>query len=268
MGHADHQTRASRVPVGPVRDRATTVTSISLLLIAAVAWADVIRMGLGEPDMMMTMFMPMTLSDGIAFVASWAVMMTAMMLPSALPMIGLYGATQRGEAPTASRGVPVAVFTLVYLAVWAASGAPVYLVHTGLMALPPAAFAYGVAVILLAAGAFQLSPLKRACLRACQSPLGFLLGHWRAGLRGSLALGWSHAMYCLGCCWALMVVLVAAGAMGLAWVLLIAAVVAAEKLLPRGEWIARATGGAFLLLGVAVALRPDLVTALRGGHAM
>ena len=126
----------------------------------------------------------------------------------------------------------------------------------------------GVAAILLAAGVFQLSPLKQACLRACRSPLGFMLGHWRAGLRGSLVLGWSHAVYCLGCCWALMVVLVAAGAMGLAWVLLITAVVAAEKLLPGGEWIARATGAAFLLLGVAVALRPALVTALRAGHAM
>ena len=252
----------------PVRDRAVVGTSISLLLIAGVAWVDVIRSSLGPPDMMMTMFMPMTISDGLAFVASWGVMMTAMMLPSALPMIGLYGATQRGEATTPTRGVPVAVFTLVYLAVWAASGVPVYLAHTGLMALSPRAFAYGVAAILLAAGVFQLSPLKQACLRACRSPLGFLLGHWRAGLRGSLALGWAHALFCLGCCWALMVVLVAAGAMGLAWVLLITAVVAAEKLLPRGEWIARATGGAFLLLGVAVALRPDLVTALRGGHAM
>jgi predicted metal-binding membrane protein len=268
MGPADRQMSASREPLVPVRDRAVVGTSISLLLIAAAAWIDVIRSSLGAPDMMMSMFMPMTLSDGLAFVASWGVMMTAMMLPSALPMIGLYGATQRREARTAPRGVPVAVFTLVYLAVWAASGAPVYLAHTGLMALSPRAFAYGVAAILLAAGVFQLSPLKQACLRACRSPLGFLLGHWRAGLRGSLALGWSHAVYCLGCCWALMVVLVAAGAMGLAWVLLISAVVAAEKLLPRGEWIARATGGAFLLLGVAVALRPDLVTALRGGHAM
>src|SRR6185295_15219273 len=158
----------------------------------------------------------------------------------------------------------VAVFTLVYLAVWVASGGPVYLAHTGLMALSPRAFAYGVAAILLAAGVFQLSPLKQACLRACRSPLGFLLGHWRGGLRGSLALGWSHAMYCLGCCWALMVVLVAAGAMGLAWVLLIAAIVAAEKLLPRGEWIARATGAVFLLLGTVAALYPHLVNVLRG----
>ena len=268
MVPAERQMPVSREALAPVRDRAGVITSLVLLLIAAVAWIDVIRSSLGAPDMMMTMFMPITMSDGLAFVASWGVMMTAMMLPSALPMIGLYGATQRGRAGTMPKGVPVAVFTLVYLAVWAASGVPVYLAHTALMALSPRAFSYGVAAILLAAGMFQLSPLKQACLRACRSPLGFLLGHWRAGLRGSLALGWSHAMYCLGCCWALMVVLVAAGAMGLAWVLLITAVVAAEKLLPRGEWIARATGGAFLLLGVAVALRPDLVTALRGGHAM
>ena len=255
-------------PPAPPRNRAAIVTSVALLVIAAAAWVDVIRSSLGAPDMMMTMFMPLTLSDAVAFVASWGVMMTAMMLPSALPMIALYAATQRGERAAAPRGVPVAVFTLVYLAVWAVSGAPVYLAHTGLMALSPRAFAYGVAGTLLAAGLFQLSPLKRACLRACRSPLGFLLGHWRAGLRGSLVLGWSHALYCLGCCWALMVVLVAAGAMGLAWVLLITAVVAAEKLLPRGEWIARATGGAFLVLGMAAAVYPDLVNLLRGAHAM
>jgi predicted metal-binding membrane protein len=266
MSPPDGPRPAFREPRVLVPDRAARVTSILLLLIAAVAWVDVIRSSLGAPDMMMTMFMPVTLADGLAFVASWGVMMVAMMLPSALPMIGLYGAMLRGGA--VPRGAPIAAFTLVYLAVWTASGVPVYLAHTALMALSPRTFAYGVAALLLAAGAFQLSPLKQACLRACPSPLGFLLSHWRAGLRGSLALGWSHAMYCLGCCWGLMVVLVAAGAMGLTWVLLIAAVVAAEKLLQGGEWMARATGGAFLLLGVAVVWRPDLVTALRGGQAM
>src|SRR4029450_9846099 len=135
---------------------------------------------------------------------------------------------------------------------------------TALMALPGYAFAYGVALILVAAGVYQLSPLKQACLRACRSPLGFLLGHWRAGRRGSLALGWCHAVYCLGCCWALMLVLVAAGAIGPPWALLVTAVAAAENLLPGGGWIARATGVAFLLLGAAVTLRPELVMVLRG----
>ena len=78
-------------------------------------------------------------------------------------------------------------------------------------------------------------------------------------------MGWAHALYCLGCCWALMVVLVVAGAMGLPWVLLIAAIVAAEKLVPGGEWVARLTGVALMLLGVAVAVRPDFAVALRAG---
>jgi hypothetical protein len=109
------------------------------------------------------------------------------------------------------------------------------------MAVNPAVLAYITAGVLVAAGLFQASPLKQVCLRHCRSPLGFLMGHWRAGWRGGLAMGWAHACYCLGCCWALMVVLVVAGAMGLPWVLLIACVVAAEKLLPGGQWIARAT---------------------------
>jgi predicted metal-binding membrane protein len=179
------------------------------------------------------------------------------------------GATRGAdEGSGAAQGVPVMIFTAVYLAAWTASAIPVYLAHTGLMALPGPAFAYGVALTLLAAGAFQLSPLKQACLRACRSPLGFLLGHWRAGRRGSLALGWYHALYCLGCCWALMLVLVAAGAMGLRWVLLITAVVAAEKLLPGGTWVARAAGVGLLLLGAVLLARPELVMLLRGAHSM
>jgi predicted metal-binding membrane protein len=254
------------------RERATVFTVILLLVVAAAAWVEVVRSSLRD-DMMMTMPMPATVADGFAFVVGWGIMMAAMMLPSALPMISLYGALRRGAARrdaagTAAPGVPVAGFTAVYLLVWAASGIPVYLAHTFLMALPAHAFAYGIATVLLTAGAFQLSPLKLACLRACRSPLGFLLGHWSAGRRGSLALGWSHAAYCLGCCWALMLVLVAAGAMGLRWVLLITAVVAAEKLLPGGEWIARAAGAALLLLGATMAVYPELAMVLRGAHTM
>jgi predicted metal-binding membrane protein len=124
---------------------------------------------------------------------------------------------------------------------------------------------YGIAAVLVGAGLFQISPLKQTCLRHCLSPLGFFLGHWRAGWRGSLAMGWAHATYCLGCCWALMAVLVVAGAMGLASVLLISLAVAAEKLLPGGAWTARGVGIALVLLGLAVALRPDLAMALRAG---
>jgi predicted metal-binding membrane protein len=121
--------------------------------------------------------------------------------------------------------------------------------------------------VLVVAGVYQLTPLKQMCLRHCRSPLGFLLGHWRAGIRGALGMGAAHAVYCLGCCWALMVVLVVAGAMSLPWVLLIASIVAVEKLVPRGEWIARLTGVALVLLGVAVAVRPALAAGLRSSGA-
>src|SRR2546422_3711062 len=164
------------------------------------------------------------------------------MLPSAFRTITLYGAMQRGAVAAGTKGVPVAVFTLVYLGVWAATGLPVYFAHTLLAGLAGSTLAYAIAVVLVAAGVYQLSPLKQVCLRVCRSPLGFLLGHWRAGRRGSLALGWSHALYCLGCCWTLMLVLVAAGAMGLPWVLLITAVVAAAKLLSGGVRIGRFAG--------------------------
>jgi predicted metal-binding membrane protein len=213
------------------------------------------------------MVMAPALADAVAYVVAWGVMMAAMMLPSALPMIGLYAATQRDARP-AARAAAVALFVTTYLALWTLTGLPVYVLGLGLMAIDAATLAYVVAAVLIVAGLFQLTPLKQVCLRHCRSPLGFLLGHWRAGWRGGLALGWAHAVYCLGCCWALMVVLVVAGAMGLPWVLFIAVVVGMEKLVPRGEWIARVTGVGLVLLGAAVAARPDLAAALRTGLSM
>jgi predicted metal-binding membrane protein len=248
----------------------SVLTYVVLLVVAAGAWAQVVWSAMTDDMAGMDMIMTPALTDGLAFVIAWGIMMAAMMLPSALPMIGLYAATQRNRpAAAAAPGVPTALFTLVYLGLWTATGVPMYFASVALSTVGPAVRAYGVAAVLVGAGAFQLSPLKQVCLRHCRSPLGFLLGRWRAGWRGSLALGRAHAVYCLGCCWALMVVLVAAGAMGLVWVLLVAAVVAAEKVLPGGEWTARATGVALVALGLVVALRPGLAMTLRGvGPAM
>lgn len=250
------------------RDRLTVVTYGVLVLIAAAAWVQLLSSGMQAADMAgMSMPLAPTLADGALYVAAWTVMMAAMMLPSAAPMIALYAATQRNAGSTLARCVAVALFTLTYLALWAATGVPAYLASIGLGAVTAQGLAYVVAGLLMAAGLFQLSPFKQVCLRGCRSPVGFLLVHWRPGWRGGLAMGWAHGAHCLGCCWALMTVLVVAGAMGLAWVLLIAAGVAAEKLLPRGEWIARAIGVALVLLGAAVAVRPDLAVALRGAGA-
>jgi predicted metal-binding membrane protein len=245
------------------RDRPGVLTSVVLLVLAAAAWARMLLVPMAADDMAgMGMVMTPTVVDGLAYVTAWTIMMAAMMLPSAMPMIGLYAATQRNASPGV-RVVAVALFTSTYLGLWALTGVPIYLGSVALGALGQNALAYGISGLLVIAGLFQISPLKRMCLRHCRSPLGFLFGHWRSGWRGGVEMGWAHALYCLGCCWALMVVLVVAGAMGLPWVLLIAAVVAAEKLLPRGEWVAYLTGAALILLGVAVAVRPDLAIALR-----
>jgi predicted metal-binding membrane protein len=242
------------------------IATVLLLVLALAAWAHVLVSPMRADDMAGMGTAPRaSVTDGVAYVAAWAVMMSAMMLPSALPMIGLYAATQRNAGSTRVKAIRVAMFTLMYLGLWALTGVPVYLASVVLTAVSPVVLAYVVAGVLVLAGIFQLSPLKQVCLRHCRSPLGFLFGHWREGWQGGLAIGRAHALYCLGCCWMLMVVLVVAGAMGVLWVLLIAAVVAAEKLLPRGEWIARTTGVALMLLGIAVLVRPGLATVLRAG---
>lgn len=255
------------------RERGTLVSGGLLLAVAALAWLGVIRQasGMADTEMSMATGAGLTSAAGAAaFLSAWGVMMVAMMLPSATPMIALYGAMQRNLARSGQRGVTTAIFALAYVALWLAFGVPVYAatVVVELLAAAHPAIAgllpYALALVLLAAGAYQLSPLKRVCLRVCQSPLAFLMGHWRSGRLGTLKLGLAHAAYCAGCCWALMVVLVAAGAMALHWVLLIAAVVFAEKLLPRGEWTARVGGVALVALGLLVAVEPGFAAVLRG----
>ncbi len=175
--------RRPSLPGGPwsgaALDRATVATCALLLAVAAFAWIHVV-LGMRTHGHEAMAGMPAaSLRDGMAYVASWAVMMAAMMLPSALPMIALYATVQRKASDDAARGVHVAVFTSTYLAVWAATGVPVYLASMWLAGIAAELLPYGVALVLIAAGAYQLSPLKQVCLRACRSPLGFLLGRWR-----------------------------------------------------------------------------------------
>ena len=258
-------------------DRLTLLTAVLLLLVAAAAWGSVIVQATAMQPMggAMGNTAPLapspSLSAGelLAFVVTWLVMMSAMMLPSALPMVLLYRATARGQAARGNALVPTWVFVVGYLLVWAGFGVLVYLARqlvalavASNMALADAA-PYDVAAVLLIAGAYQFTPLKRACLRTCQSPLSFLLGHWTPGPVGALRMGIEHGLYCTGCCWGLMAVLVVAGAMGLAWVVLIAVVVFVEKLLPRGQWAATAAGVLLVALGVVVALQPGVAMLIR-----
>jgi predicted metal-binding membrane protein len=169
----------------------------------------------------------------IPFLGSWTVMMAAMMLPSAAPLVLIY---RRGS--TGSR-----TFALVagYLLVWAALGVLAYAYMRSELMAPAWA-------VLGLAGAYQLTPLKAACLRKCRTPVGFLLTRFG---RDPLRIGIEHGAWCAGCCWALMVVLVAAGSMELAWAAGIAAIVLFEKLAPYGLVFARVTGLALVALAIA-----------------
>lgn len=241
------------------RDRTTLTTGAVLVGVALAAWAELLAQpGMSTPEMV-------DVGEAVAFLAAWGIMMVAMMLPSAVPMVALYGAVRRHASKAGQQSLPEVVFTLVYVLVWVLMGVPVY-VGSVLLASQPQlehTLPYALAVVLILAGVYQLTPLKRACLRACRNPLSFFMTRSRTGYGGSLALALEHAAYCVGCCWGLMVVLVAAGAMALNWVLLIAAIVFIEKLLPRGEWSAAVAGLALVALGVALVLDPDLAMLLR-----
>lgn len=199
------------------------------------------------------------------FLIGWAAMMAGMMLPSAVPMVRLHHLSLRDAGP-AQALTGSALFVSGYLALWSALGVAVW--SAGLIVellIPPGARPYGVALVLVAAGAYQLTSLKRACLRACRTPADFLVLHWYGGRFGALRLGLAHGVHCLGCCVGLMAVFVAAGAMGLLWAVGVAAVIFAEKVLPPGILVARLTGLLLLGGGAAIAARPDLVQLLGGG---
>jgi predicted metal-binding membrane protein len=188
----------------------------------------------------------------------WAMMMVAMMLPSAAPTILMFGGVARRRQLEGRPAVPVAVFTLGYLAVWVfyaiVAAAAQWQLHR-LALLSPSMAAASPALaggLLIAAGVYQWMPFKAACLSHCRSPLHFFSTEWREGVGGALAMGMRHGSYCVGCCWLLMALLFVAGVMNLVWVAVIASFVLLEKLVPRGDWIGRVGGLAMVAWGVWV----------------
>jgi predicted metal-binding membrane protein len=203
-----------------------------------------------------------SLAGFTTFVVAWAVMMAAMMFPSAAPMLLLYRAVTTERQQTGGAFAPTWVFGAGYLLVWTAVGALTWGLVQG---LSDAAGRLGVTeratwaplalgAVLVGAGLYQLTPLKQVCLDHCRSPVAFVMQHWRAGYGGALQMGIVHGLYCLGCCWALFAVLVAAGVMSLAWMLVLTLVIFAEKVLPGGRGVSQTVGVAFLVLGVGVAV--------------
>ena len=193
----------------------------------------------------------------LLFLVGWQVMVAAMMLPSSLPLVRMFAAASSG-AP--DRGRALAAFVGAYALVWSAFGLLAFLGDAGLHALVAstpwvAANDWAIAPsVLLLAGAFQFTPLKDACLRACRHPASFLRRHYSRGARGGFMLGARHGLFCVGCCWALMLVMFAAGAVSLIWMAVLTALMVHEKTRPTGAQTVPLTGVVLLAAGSTLLL--------------
>jgi predicted metal-binding membrane protein len=238
-----------------LRDRA--VAASALAVVTATAWTVLVRM---QEAMMPGTAMPgahrWSSLDVTLLLLMWVVMMVAMMLPSAAPMILLFASIYRGRRERASPAVPTAIFAAGYLILWtgfsmAAALSQTALHHAALLSPSMAATSPLLdGLLLVVAGVYQWLPLKAACLGRCRSPLHFFGSEWREGRQGALVMGMRHGLFCVGCCWALMTLLFVAGVMNLTWVAAIAALVLVERVVPQGVWIGRAGGALLAAAGV------------------
>jgi len=241
---------------------------VALLALSAVSWAAVLwqagtmrpagDMANGAEGLTMGMTAPV-------FLATWVVMMAAMMLPSAAPMILMFDAIQAGRSRQGRSTVPTWVFVGGYLVVWGTFGLVAYAaallagrLSDGSPDLAMLAPRIGGAVIV-AAGIYQLTPLKQACLSKCRTPTQFVLTSWRDGLLGAFRMGLGHGAYCLGCCWLLFVILFPLGIMNVAAMAVVALLVLAEKTLPIGRRVSQLVGAVLVSIGIAIVLVPGLL---------
>jgi predicted metal-binding membrane protein len=240
-------------------ERAALAVVLIAVPIAAWWWVVALARDMYGPMTGASAWMMTTVWDGphlLLLWAMWTVMMAGMMVPSAAPMLLLYGRAVRSREGE-GRAAATRVYALAsgYLVVWALFSVAATVLQRALAGLllltpmmePATPFAGG--VILVAAGAYQFLPIKRRCLQGCRSPLGLLMRHWAPGGSGAFRIGITHGMYCVGCCWALMLLLFAGGVMNLAVILALTVWVVAEKLMPFGEQGALAAGALLVALG-------------------
>jgi predicted metal-binding membrane protein len=230
--------------------------SIAILLVSVIGWAFLAWIAFDMDHPVAQLMMPgspdWSAASVFAIWLMWALMMAAMMLPSALPMIltFVHLARRNGEQARARS------FVAAYLLVWVGFSAAATAAQWGLQAMDwvdpmiVSTSALLTALLLVIAGLYQFSPVKRVCLSHCRTPLGFLVGEWRAGVKGAFVMGVRHGLFCVGCCWALMALLFVGGVMNLAWIAALSIAVAIEKLAPRGDRLAAALGLALIAVGV------------------
>ncbi len=244
-----------------------------LILLAGIAWFKTIHDVQGMSCVMMMPAMHGPWWQGCpAYVVAWAVMMAAMMLPAASPVVLLYARSMRQNRSysPSMMGILPWLFVAGYLIVWGSFGIPAYFAtlwiqayasnHQSVAALGPA---IGGATIL-AAGVYQWTPLKESCLRHCRSPLHFLMRGWKKGPLGAVQMGVEHGAVCGGCCIGLMLVLFVLGIMNLMWMAIVAALMSAEKLLPWGRAASRTVGAVMIAAGTGIMLLPSVQKLLFG----
>lgn len=227
-----------------------------------------------DMGLMMQMGVPMSLgTEGWAsfssfaiFTGMWLVMMVAMMLPSTYPILLLHRTVYAKRSPQSQGGT--FLFAASYFLVWTATGVIFYglyiLIGKFREVMPGSEQtilrAAGIAILL--SGLYQWSPLKRSCLKHCQSPFHFIVEHWHDGPVGALRMGAAHGIYCFGCCWGLMTTLFVMGVMHLGWMAAIGALILVEKLIPNGKRIPQIIGAVFVIAGAVVAIFPAVLLRL------
>lgn len=252
------------LPGGVRRERAAIIGV--LLAASAIAWALVAWLSMdmdSDDEAMLTMGLGAPL-----FIATWALMMAAMMLPAASPMVDAFIRIQSGRKASGGAYVPVTIFLAGYLLVWALVGVGAFAIarvlenqamdHEWLM--DNGARLGG--VLIIAAGAYQLSPLKSVCLGRCRTPMSFIVESWRDGRLGALRMGVQHGAFCFGCCWLLFAILFPLGLMNVAIMAGVAAFVFIEKVLPGGVIATRAAAAVLLAYGTLVLFMPDALPAM------
>ena len=197
-----------------------------------------------------------TAGDFGLMVLMWSVMMVGMMLPGATPMILLFAMVNRKKREAGHPFVPTGAFALGYAGAWMAfslfATIGQWSLHSAALLSPMLVSTSAVlaGALFIAAGTYQLTPLKHACLKNCRSPVHFIMTRWRSGAGGALRMGLEHGAYCVGCCWFLMGLLFVLGVMNLLWVAALTILVLVEKAAPHGEWTARISGVAMLAAGL------------------
>jgi predicted metal-binding membrane protein len=246
-------------------DRSILLIGLAIVIVMAWGWL-LAGSGMGPSAMEMTamagmdgwLMQPAVWTPGYALLifAMWWVMMVAMMLPSATPALLLFDRVSRSDKSDASPATRTVPFAIGYVAVWglfsAVAAAAQWSLESARLLTPmlETPHRWLGAGILAAAGLWQLTPIKAACLRQCRSPLSFLTGHWRDGRVGALHMGVQHGAFCLGCCWFLMLLLFFGGVMNLYWIVGLAIFVLLEKTTRIGHWLTRVSGVG-LLVGAA-----------------